>query len=286
MQQILKNLLSNAFKFTEQGSVTLRVDRAPQGNRFFNSALEATPEVLAFSVVDTGIGIDSDKLLVIFEAFQQAEGTTNRKYGGTGLGLSISREIARLLGGEIQVESEPGKGSTFTLLPAGAGDGPGAHAAPAPVKDLRRGRRSGPSGDEPRGRRRLRRADRDTDPDRRRRRPQRLRPDQRPGGPGHRGDHAPRTAARASSRSSSNPDIDLVLMDIMMPDMDGYETTRAIRKIEGFRELPIIALTAKAMRGDREKSLAAGASDYITKPVEINQLAVPHEAVARPMTSR
>src|SRR5207244_8934288 len=113
VQQILKNLLSNAFKFTEEGSVTLRIDRAPQGNRFFNPALESTPEVLAFSVVDSGIGIDSDKLLVIFEAFQQAEGTTNRKYGGTGLGLSVSPEIARLLGGAVQVERAPGQGATL-----------------------------------------------------------------------------------------------------------------------------------------------------------------------------
>jgi CheY-like chemotaxis protein len=269
VQQILKNLLSNAFKFTEQGSVTLRIDRAPQGNRFFNSALETTPEVLAFSVVDTGIGIDSDKLLVIFEAFQQAEGTTNRKYGGTGLGLSISREIARLLGGEIQVESEPGKGSTFTLyLPA---LGTGLEHAPRTVTVKEHSAPLITSGDEPEDAAayaalagtRILIIDDDV-----------------------RNVYALTSALedrnievltadngrQGVEKLQNESGIDLVLMDIMMPDMDGYETTKAIRKIDGFRELPIIALTAKAMRGDREKSLAAGASDYITKPVEINQL--------------
>ncbi len=101
LQQVLKNLLSNAIKFTDEGGVTLRVAGGPAG--------------IAFSVGDTGIGVPEDKLRLIFEAFQQADGTTSRRYGGTGLGLSISREIARLLGGEITVRSEPGRGSTFTL---------------------------------------------------------------------------------------------------------------------------------------------------------------------------
>ncbi|MGW3818520.1 HAMP domain-containing protein [Streptomyces sp. NPDC005046] len=339
--QVLRNLLSNAVKFTDSGAVELVIRPAgadvPVAIREqlleSGSLRDADADLIAFSVTDTGIGIAASKMRVIFEAFKQADGTTSRKYGGTGLGLSISREIARLLGGEIHAQSEPGRGSTFTLYlplhpselpPLGYGQlAPALEAGellaseaelqgmgmPAEVKSYQE-TQNGPAALFRRRRRALPTAE------------------QRGAVPGQPDDAA--GAAQepwaAAGQQDAGPqqrqgirfegekvlivdddirnvfaltsvleqhglsvlyaengregievleqhdDVTVVLMDIMMPEMDGYATTTAIRRMPQFAGLPIIALTAKAMKGDREKAIESGASDYVTKPVDPDHL--------------
>jgi signal transduction histidine kinase/HAMP domain-containing protein/AmiR/NasT family two-component response regulator len=253
LQQILKNLLSNAFKFTSRGGVVLSVGSARHDGG-----------QLTFAVQDTGIGIAPEKQKLIFEAFQQADGTTSRKYGGTGLGLTISREMARLLGGSIDVVSAPDKGSTFSLhLPV-------TYAGADAVSRDERASEAAPEADVPplpeyadfSGRKVI-----IADDDGRNvfaiesvlkaRKMNVL--------------HA-ENGKQALELLQTHRDVDLVLMDTMMPEMDGLAAIRAIRDIVQFQSLPIISLTAKAMKGDREKALAAGASEYVTKPVDPERL--------------
>ncbi|HLJ12619.1 MAG TPA: response regulator, partial [Planctomycetaceae bacterium] len=312
------------FKFTERGKVTLEVEAVTEGWSSENETLSRAGSVIALSVRDTGIGIPTDKQQIIFEAFQQADGSTSRKYGGTGLGLAISREIARLLGGEIRLVSAPGEGSTFTLyLPVTyvprqrrSGDGsapesdwgfegkysretPAAGDVPPALSDAgaefagQAAPTNGhttvqplPAGDETPlfasdFRNRLAATEQSLfgppEPD-----------------PALIGKKvlvvdddirnvfamtsvleetgmrvvSAETGQAALDLLEETPDVDMVLMDIMMPGMDGYDAIRAIRGSELFGSLPIIAVTAKAMLGDREKCLEAGASDYLSKPVE------------------
>jgi signal transduction histidine kinase/DNA-binding response OmpR family regulator/HAMP domain-containing protein len=418
LQQIVLNLLSNAFKFTSKGSVTLGVRCAESGWSKSHPVLRNAKRVIEIAVTDTGIGIPDEKQRLIFEPFLQADGTTSRKYGGTGLGLSISREIARLLGGELQVRSVPGEGSTFTLfipleaqaiagtlggtvarydnsgavvpsaLPTGfevnddrddlgkdpfvliveddptfaailletareaglkgvvstAGAGtlsmarklqPGAITLDLGLADIEglvlldllkhdpqtshmpihvisgteRAHAAHGMGafgvtDKPAERDELVRVftlllaeARAQKPKRRKSKPGDAAPPPRPvpelaGAKVLIVDDDIRNIFSLTSVLENHdvevlhaergkdgilildqtPDIDVALIDIMMPDMDGYETMREIRKRPGLADVPLIAVTAKAMKGDRQKCLDAGASDYIAKPVDIELL--------------
>ncbi|MEU2281496.1 HAMP domain-containing protein [Streptomyces sp. NPDC013178] len=432
LRQVLRNLLSNAVKFTEQGGVELGIEPAADGE--VPEGVIRGGAVVAFRVKDTGIGIPEQHLETIFGAFQQADGTTSRKYGGTGLGLSITREIAQLLGGAVTVDSTPGQGSTFTLflpvarpdfeevlshgrtpdrasaepLPEGSSHpvpvpriGPGPRprrllvveerprglltlVAESVVADLTHGRDDGgqrpavdiitavgaqeaagalaaepchcvvlelgmPDGEASRFLRALGgdsalasvpvlvHSSHPTDvsldealrsrsaggaleflsslDELRERIALHLSAEEpgdvlslvRPEEPQH---PTPPLVDEAAGRTVlvvdddarnlfalsgilelhgfrvlhaengrkgietllNNPDVALVLMDVMMPEMDGYTATAEIRRMPQYAELPIIAVTAKAMPGDREKSLASGASDYVTKPVDTRDL--------------
>jgi signal transduction histidine kinase/DNA-binding response OmpR family regulator/HAMP domain-containing protein len=417
LQQIVLNLLSNAFKFTSKGSVTLGVRCAESGWSPTHPVLRNADRAIEIAVVDTGIGIPEDKQKLIFEAFQQADGTTSRKYGGTGLGLSISREIARLLGGELQVRSNPGEGSVFTLyipLEAEASAPAGMIGAPARydnsgaviptalptgfevnddrdelgkepfvliVEDdptfatilldaaheaglkgvvstagagtLSMARKLQPTAitldlglsdidgfvlldllkhdpntshvpihvisgadrsssvlamgafgitEKPVERAQLvslfsgLREHAQAQKPRRKAKASTLRPVQQiPELAGAKVlivDDDIRNIFSLTSVLESHdvevlhaergkdgilileqtPGVDVALIDIMMPEMDGYETMRQIRQRPELADLPLIAVTAKAMKGDRQKCLDAGASDYIAKPVDIELL--------------
>jgi signal transduction histidine kinase/HAMP domain-containing protein/ActR/RegA family two-component response regulator len=281
LEQVLRNLLSNAVKFTSAGEVRLTISATAEVE--FDGALSGVSEVMAFAVSDTGVGIPKQKLGTIFDAFSQADGTTSRRYGGTGLGLSISRDIARLLGGEIRATSRPGKGSTFTLyLPAHHAPtpsaahftglasgvpaiGPAAAEDPAPPADAAPADAApaGPDGDDVLNGARILIVDDDA------------RSVFALTGVFERHGAEVLYAENGRAGISSlerNQDVSLVLMDVMMPELDGNATMRAIRRMPQFADLPIIALTAKAMKGDREKSIRAGASDYFPKPVETDHL--------------
>ncbi|HKE67086.1 MAG TPA: ATP-binding protein, partial [Micromonosporaceae bacterium] len=266
LQQILRNLLANAVKFTDTGSVTLRIERSAD-----EPGVRVPWPAVTFRVIDTGIGIADDKLDLVFEAFQQADGTTSRRFGGTGLGLSISLELARLLGGAIWVSSEPGHGSTFSLTLPELLAAPGALVRDATVAvpmmpAIRR----------------------NTEPEA----PEREVVSQLAGATVLIIDDDVRNVFALTSALemhginvlyadngadgirllAETPYVDMVLMDAMMPAQDGYETTRAIRRNATFAHLPVVFLTAKAMPGDHESALAAGASDYLTKPVDLDEV--------------
>lgn len=272
LKQILKNLLSNAFKFTGSGSVSFIVRKEDIRKKILNRESQSD-SMVAFSIIDTGIGIDKDKQETIFDAFKQADGTTSRQYGGTGLGLSISREIAHLLGGYIEVLSEKGKGSTFTLYlpyyqpkPQIADHTGIAEAAVSLYVDESQSKsedQRSPHGMSTLKNKKILIVDDDI-----------------------RNVYALTIALEKyemdiivaeNGREGievliENPDTDLILMDIMMPEMDGFEAMRKIRQIAEFKTLPIIALTAKAMKRSREECLDAGATDYISKPIKLEQL--------------
>ncbi|MGB0721504.1 MAG: ATP-binding protein [Gammaproteobacteria bacterium] len=251
LRQIVKNFLSNAVKFTSEGGVTLRI-ACTRGER-----AERLP--LSISVQDTGIGIPEDKHAVIFEAFQQADGSTNRRFGGTGLGLSISRELARLMGGRIHLDSHEGRGSTFTLMlplrtehteeeqePEDGRNAAPEKAVEAPVPEA-----SFPG-------KRVLAVDDDL------RNLLALTPTLENWGIEVTGAGDGDEALEAMSEE----DFDLVLMDIMMPGMDGLEATRRIRAHQDWSTIPVIALSARAAAEDQAECMAAGATAFLAKPLE------------------
>jgi signal transduction histidine kinase/CheY-like chemotaxis protein len=248
LRQVLFNLVGNAVKFTERGEVRIAARHRPLAD----GAVE-----LGFEVRDTGIGIAPEAVDRLFERFTQAEESTARRFGGTGLGLAISRELVRLMGGDIEVESEPGRGSRFRFtIRCGAGE-----ARPAPPRPGFVPHESMPA-------RILVVEDHEVNA----LLVTRLLA---------KGGHSVKVAreGREALALIERECFDLVLMDIHLPGMDGVTATRRIRAMDGERaEVPIIAVTANAMAGDRDRYLAAGMDDYLSKPIDAATL---YAAIAR-----
>ena len=265
LRQVILNLLSNAVKFTDKGNITvvLKQVEAPEGRTG-----------LLMTIADTGVGIEPNRLETIFNAFAQADGSVTKKYGGTGLGLTISRQICRLMGGDIEVKSELGRGSSFSFTvffeSADSSELPSTEITAGQdiiVKELRI----------------LLVEDNQINRDLAR---MVLQKD------GHQIVEA--CDGLVALEVLTNEDFDLVLMDVQMPEMDGFVATRVIRCFEQGTlpetslpkalseklskklvsgHIPIIAMTAYAMSGDQEKCLSAGMDDYLTKPFRPKQLA-------------
>ncbi len=252
LRQILINFLSNAVKFTERGGITisLQYEAGDSGGQY----------PIRINVTDTGVGIEQDKHALVFEAFKQADGSTSRRFGGTGLGLTISRELANLMGGRIDVRSQPGAGSTFTLLlplemptePRPADSPSAAAGKPEKARQV-----AIPRADYGGARVLL------VDDDMRNLLAMTPLLEQ-----WHLQVMAAGDGPEALETLESAGEFSLVFMDIMMPGMDGYETIRRIRQQDRFSELPIIALTAKAADEDLSMCKESGANDCVVKPVD------------------
>lgn len=246
LKQVLINLIDNAVKFTDAGKISVRVER-------LEASEDGARVKLSFSVEDTGIGVAPDQIDRLFDSFTQVDGSTTRKYGGTGLGLAISKRLVEMMGGEFSVDSGPGKGSRFSFTAwlehaegMAAGEEIGTEseligqikgACILLVEDNFINQRVAAE--------MLRKA-------------------------GVTVEIASNglEAIQAVGRSR----FDALLMDIRMPEMDGYDTTRQIHADPRFASLPIIAMTAHTMKGDRKKCMEAGMNDYVAKPVDAKQL--------------
>jgi HAMP domain-containing protein/signal transduction histidine kinase/DNA-binding response OmpR family regulator len=291
LQQIIKNLLSNAFKFTQVGQVTLTVEPVTGGWNPENDDLNRAEEVISFGVADSGIGIPLDKQQIIFEAFQQADGSTSRKYGGTGLGLAISRELSRLLGGEIRLASTPGRGSTFQLflpvtftpprsvrktVPSSTDTvpasllptrpfSPSEQNSPAPGNDSPQSYRAetdfelvnefGDDRDDLRpGNRVLLIVENDAgfarillDAARRK---------------GFKGLVTTLGASALTMTREYNPDV--ITLDIHLPDIDGWRVLERLKRDSAMRHIPVCVISTDDAR---DKALASGAIAFVAKPI-------------------